>query len=75
MYLNEDREERISTIDSSKNIITLLDGSKWEAVGMYTYKLPLWIITHKVVVKKSILNFKMTNINRGETIDVKQIQG
>ena len=73
MYINENKEQIISTIDTSKNIITLLDGSKWEVVGINTYKLPLWLITDKAVVKKSILNFQITNTNRNETIDVKQI--
>ncbi len=72
MYINEGREQTISTIDSSRNIITLLDGSKWEAIGLNTYKLPLWLVTNKAIVKKSGLNFQMTNINRNETIEVKQ---
>ena len=73
MYINENKEQIISTIDPSKNIITLLDGSKWEVVGINTYKLPLWLIADKAVVKKSVLNFQITNTNRNETIDVKQI--
>lgn len=73
MYINEGKEQIISTVDSSNNLITLLDGSKWEAIGINTYKLPLWLCMNKAVVKKYGLNFQMTNTNRNETIDVKQV--
>jgi len=58
MYINEGKEQIISTIDTSKNIITLLDGSKWEAIGINTYKLPLWLSMNKAIVKKSVLDFQ-----------------
>ena len=72
MYINEGKEQIIFTVDSSSNLITLQDGSKQEAIGINTYKLPLWLVTNKAVVKKFGLNFQMTNINRNETIDVRQ---
>ena len=72
MYINEGKEQMIFTVDSSSNLITLQDGSKWEAIGINTYKLPLWLVMNKAVVKKFGLNFQMTNTNRNETIDVRQ---
>lgn len=73
MYINEGKEQIISTIDTSENIITLLDGSKWEVIGINTYKLSLWLSMNKAIVKKSVLDFQITNTNRDETIDVKQV--
>jgi arginine/lysine/ornithine decarboxylase len=73
MYLGEGREQRITNIDSSKKTISLSDNSKWEATGIYGYKVSIWLPTHKVVVKKSGLNYKMTNNNKNETVDVKHL--
>lgn len=73
MYLGEGREQWISNIDSSKKIITLSDNSKWEAIGIYNYKVSIWLPIQKVVVRKSGLNYQMTNNNKNETVEVKQL--
>jgi len=73
MYFGEGREQRISNIDSSRKTIKLSDNSTWEATGIYSYKVSIWLPTHKVVVKKSGINYKMTNTNKNETVDVKHV--
>jgi len=73
MYLNEGKEHTIFTIDSSTNRITLDDNSKWEVADIDTYRLPLWLVTNKVIVKKSGLDYQMTKIDSNETIKVKEV--
>ena len=73
MYLNEGKEQMISRIDSVQNRITLMDNSIWEVDEINAYKLLLWLGTNKAIVKKSFMNFEITNINRNETLKVKQI--
>lgn len=74
MYFNTGKEQRIQNVDSSNNIITLSDNSKWKVVGIYTYKIATWLaITHRAVVNKSGIGFKMSNTSKGDTVDVEQI--
>ena len=73
MYSNEGTEQTITMIDSSEKVITLLDGSKWRVDDINDYKLSLWLSMNKVIVKKSILDFEMTNTNRDESLKVKQL--
>ena len=74
MYLNEGKEQMISTVDSVQNRITLIDNSVWEVDDINAYKLALWLSTNKaIVLEKSFMNFEITNTNRNETLKVKQI--
>ena len=73
MYLNEGKEHTIFTIDALTNRITLDDNSKWEVADIDTYRLPLWLVTNKVIVKKSGLDYQMTKIDSNETIKVKEV--
>jgi len=73
MYLNEGKEQIITTINSAKNRITLIDNSVWEVDDINSYKLALWLIMNKAIIKKSFINFEITNTNRNETLKVKQI--
>ena len=73
MYLNEGSEQTITMIDSSEKLITLLDGSKWIVEDINDYKLSLWLSMNKVIVKKTALDFEMTNTNRDEILKVKQV--
>ncbi|MCK4828261.1 hypothetical protein KA005_71695 [bacterium] len=73
MYFKTGTEQRISSIESSKNTIILSDGSKWKATGIHSYKISLWLPTHKVIVEKSGLNYKITNINKDVTVDAEHL--
>ena len=73
MYLRIGTEQRISKIESSDKIITLSDGSKWKAPGIHSYKMSLWLPTHKVFIIKSGLNYKMTNTNKDITVDAEYL--
>jgi hypothetical protein len=73
MYLNEGKEQIITTINSAKNRITLIDNSVWEVDDINSYKLALWLIMNKAIIKKSFINFEITNTNKNETLKVKQI--
>ncbi len=73
MYLGTGKEQRISNIKSSSNTIKLLDNSKWKATGVHAFKIALWLPTHKVIVERSGLRYKMTNINNNITIDVEHL--
>ena len=75
MYLNEGKEQIITTVNSVENRITLIDNSVWEVDDINSYKLALWLSTNKAIVKKSFMNFEITNTNRDETLKVKQILG
>ena len=75
MYLNEGKEQIITTVNSVENRITLIDNSVWEVDDINSYKLALWLSMNKAIVKKSFMNFEITNTNRDETLKVKQILG
>ncbi len=73
MYLNEGKEQIITIVDLIQNRITLIDNSVWEVDDINAYKLALWLGTNKAIVKKSFMNFEITNTNRNEKLKVKQI--
>lgn len=73
MYLKTGTEQRINDIDTSNNTITLSDNSKWKVTGIHEYKVSLWLPMQKVVIEKSVLNYKMTNINKDTTVDVEHL--
>lgn len=74
MYLNTGKEQRISNIDSSSKTITLADNSKWKAVGIHAFKITTWLaISHRAVIEKTGIGFKMKNTSKDVTVDVEQI--
>jgi len=73
MYFKTGMEQIINDMDSSSKTITLSDGSKWEAIGIHGYKISLWLPTHKVIVEKSGLNYKLTNTNKNVTVDAEHL--
>ncbi len=73
MYINEGKEQIIISIDLSQNRIKLIDGSEWEVESINSFKLPLWLATNRAIVKKSFMDYDITNTNRNETLKFKKV--
>jgi hypothetical protein len=73
MYLGTHSLRRVSRVENLGAIIVLDDGSRWEVSLMDKAKSMTWLMTDQVKVESHMMQYRLTNQNRGSSVVAKHL--
>lgn len=73
MYLGTNSVRRILRIENLGAIIVLDDGSQWEVSFMDKTKSMTWLMSDQVKVESHMMQYRLTNQNRGSSVIAKHL--